>query len=429
MMNLCESSQHFYRTSSSNKLMTRNYPRYVAMRVSNTDDLMYEMANPNCKALFNALPRSEPSLSQSSIPATVSQFRVRQRFRTLASPSELRSLDIALKRTKSLNTPIRVTKETDCVKRNDLTKVQDDLTCKSFKEDFDHSSIVSSQQKQNTNVKLRQKDQKKALLLRSVSSSRLSPKVESRPKLVNRLSCPDNLIPPKSRITLSFDILESNGELSKGTKSQTQLHGLSKNDNNGKNVIVNDESRQGTTSSILFGDRQSLGVPVRVKKSVKFTNSMELTKRNSQRLVTRFEIELAITDDNRDRFMDYVNSKSVNLNAQDYYGKTLLHTAASVGNCFCARILVDKGAQVDVQDQAGFTPLHCAVVANHVSCAAALIAAGSDVLRTTRTYHTALTLAHEVEMILLIGRTLLLSQPPTNIRSITNESSLRETNL
>jgi ankyrin repeat protein len=171
-------------------------------------------------------------------------------------------------------------------------------------------------------------------------------------------------------------------------------------------------------------------VTTRLKNSFKFRHSSEITKRDSRILVTRFELELAITKDIRHKLVSFINSKSINLNARDYYGKTLLHTACSVGNYQCAQILINAGAKVGIQDQAGFTPLHCAVVANHVPCAAVMIAAGADVMTSTRTMHTALTLAHEEEMILLVGRSLLLRG--TQRKTVKDDNkcfSLRETKL
>ena len=162
------------------------------------------------------------------------------------------------------------------------------------------------------------------------------------------------------------------------------------------------------------------------------SQTTETKSRNSRILVTRFELELAINKDDSRKLLSTIQCKTVDLNEKDFFGKTLLHTASSVGNLRCGQILINNGADVNLQDHAGFTPLHCAVVSNHVPCAALLISSGADLMARTRTMHTALTLAHEDEMILLIGRSLLLREtlPCKHVVKDSHRSVfLRETNL
>ena len=151
-------------------------------------------------------------------------------------------------------------------------------------------------------------------------------------------------------------------------------------------------------------------------------------------MATRHELELAISKDDRSELQAVIRSKTFDLNHKDYYGKTLLHSASSVGNYRCAQILINAGADVDIQDRAGFAPLHCAVMSNHVPCAAVLLSAGANLVAQTKTMHTPLTLACQDEMILLIGRSLLLRGNTTEQRKHVSEDkllaySLRETYL
>jgi hypothetical protein len=325
---------------------------------------------------------------------TISADQLRRRCLTI-SEQELKETEQKLKHAKSFCS-LKSTTEQRAQKKY------------SFKRLFDKKKPCpvpaiqeSSGQDSGLLVNTSKKIKPKPLRLRSLSSSCLSLAGKTRPKLINRLSCPDNLIPTDKNTTPNQDQTVSSRGTKPGDKTPTG------------------ESYTCTKTA-----------NARLRDSFKLRHSRELTKRDSQILVTRFEVELAITKNDRNKLVSFINSKSVNLNAKDYYGKTLLHTACSVGNYQCAQILINAGGKIDIQDQAGFTPLHCAVVANHVPCAAVMIAAGADVMTSTRTMHTALTLAHEEEMILLVGRSLLLRNTQKKAPKDDNTRfSLRETKL
>ena len=314
------------------------------------------------------------------------------------SEHELKESEQTLEHAKSLST-LKSTKDAQEQKKYSLKKLFDKKrpACGvPTQEPSEHDSP--------THVNTSKKINPKPLRLRSLSSSCLSLSGKSRPKLINRLSCPDNLVPADKNTTPN-------------PNQTVSLRGSKPVD------------KTPTGESYAYAAKTA-NVIARLKDSFKLRRSRELTKRDSQILVTRFEVELAITKDDRNKLLSFINSKSINLNAKDYYGKTLLHTACSVGNYQCAQILINAGGKINIQDQAGFTPLHCAVVANHVPCAAVMIAAGADVMTSTRTMHTALTLANEEEMILLVGRSLLLRG--TQKKAATDENkgfSLRETKL
>lgn len=166
-------------------------------------------------------------------------------------------------------------------------------------------------------------------------------------------------------------------------------------------------------------------------KEIQFENR---TKRaDSKTTAARRELELAIDKDDRNELRSVIRSKTFDLNHKDYYGKTLLHTASIVGNYRCAQILINAGADVDIPDRAGFAPLHCAVMSNNVPCAAVLISAGANLAAQTTTMYTPLTLACQDEMILLIGRSLLLRENASPRKPILEDKlraySLRETYL
>ena len=69
--------------------------------------------------------------------------------------------------------------------------------------------------------------------------------------------------------------------------------------------------------------------------------------------------------------------KTRNVDAQDKYGLTALHRAASAGSdVVCVRALLAAGASTDVIDKEGNTPLHLANECGHDPLAALLLAEG-----------------------------------------------------
>ena len=398
-MNLCGGnpgdSRHAFRSYSTSSIDTTSHRRSVTTRVSATDHYGQEQTYLKSETDVNCPVRNHEKSSRPSLERTTSVFQLRRRCQTI-SEHELKS-EPMLKHAKSFS----------ALK---FTRGQQEQKKYSFKKLFERKKPRSTptqersehENEDNTSKKIKSKP------FRSLSSSCLSLAAKSQPKLINRLSCPDNLISSEN-IPGSAEPKQDHRVSLRGTKPVDQT---------------------ATGESYASAKTANTIATARLKDSFTFRNSREITKRDSRLLVARFELELAISKDDRNKLLSFINSKSVNLNAKDYYGKTLLHTACSVGNYQCAQILINAGANVDIQDQAGFTPLHCAVVANHVPCAAVVIAAGADVMTSTRTMHTALTLAHEEEMILLVGRSLLLRGTQKKTAKDENKCfSLRETKL
>ena len=400
IMNVCRDypgSRPIFRSYSTNNIDTISYRRPVPLRVSDTD--YFEQEQIHSKSKMNAKPvaRNQESSRHPSIKRTTSAFQLRRRCLTI-SEHEVKESEQTLQHAKSFSA-LKSTRDQQEQKKYSLKKL--------FDKKRPACSVPTQEPSEHdnpTHVNASKKIKPKPLRLRSLSSSCLSMSGKSWPKLINRLSCPDNLIPDDKSTSPNPDQTVS----LRGTKPVNKT----------------------PTGETYAYATKAANVTERLKDSFKFRPSRELTKRDSQILVTRFEVELAITKDDRNKLLSFINSKSINLNAKDYYGKTLLHTACSVGNYQCAQILINAGGKIDIQDQAGFTPLHCAVVANHVPCAAVMIAAGADMMTSTRTMHTALTLAHEEEMILLVGRTLLLRGTQKKAAKDENKRfSLRETKL
>ena len=375
MINLCGSyagSKQIFRSYSTSNLDPKNYGVPIPITCVSAAH-SFERRQPDLHGELDVKshgPNEVSSHPSFSAPDSVLQQRIRSR---TISGHEIKS-----ERTIESLSASKSTKEQQELKRYAFRKLFEKKK-PALVPTHNCSEPEISGSQSNVNKKIKSKP----LLFRSISSSCLLLAAKSRPKLISRSSCPNKLIPSEH----SSKLANQNNSIS--------WHGKKPADK--KPTGENDAACTKIPS-----------VTARLKDRLKFRRSEEITKRDSWILVNRFELELAITKDDRKKLVSFINSKSMDLNAIDYYGKTLLHTACSVGNYHCANILINAGARVDIQDQAGFTPLHCAVVGNHVPCAAVLIAAGADLMSSTRTMHTALTLAHEEEMILLIGRSLLL---------------------
>ncbi|XP_028409092.1 ankyrin repeat domain-containing protein 1-like [Dendronephthya gigantea] len=383
-------SRQVFRSYSTNNLNTKSYRWSVPLRVSATDD--FEQEEQILVRNTDILRGKGPLLLDS--PSVRENSELLARGRSYSGPG--RDVEQTVKHTKSFSVS-KVAGEQQEHRKYSFKKLFEKKKANTVSI-VEHSDVeIPSQAHLNKKIK------SKPLLLRSLSSSCLSLATKSRPKLLSRISCPDNLV-------------RSNGNVQSSKPNQNDRESVPE-------TKPEDRMPTGVKS-------RSSNVSSRLKDSFKLfsRNSKEISKRDSRTLLTRFEIELAITKNDRSKLMTSVAAKDFDINAQDYYGKTYLHTACSVGNYHCAQILLNAGAKVDMQDLAGFTPLHCAVVANHVPCAAVLIAAGADVMSSTRTMHTAMTLAHEDEMILLIGRCLLLRGTQCQILKDDN-FSLRETKL
>lgn len=94
----------------------------------------------------------------------------------------------------------------------------------------------------------------------------------------------------------------------------------------------------------------------------------------------------------------------INFNKKLSNGLTLLHLS-SIQGCFrVVQYILKHGGRVDEPDDQGWTALHYAALHGNVPCALALLRGGADINWRTWDYHTAMELASEDEMILLLGR-------------------------
>lgn len=85
---------------------------------------------------------------------------------------------------------------------------------------------------------------------------------------------------------------------------------------------------------------------------------------------------------------------SVNVNAKDKHGFTLLHLAAHKGHLDTMQLLLDLGATIDEQSNNNQeTPLHVATYAGHANCVQELVDRGAELDLYTRRQTTALQIA------------------------------------
>ncbi|MBU0717999.1 MAG: ankyrin repeat domain-containing protein [Planctomycetes bacterium] len=68
-----------------------------------------------------------------------------------------------------------------------------------------------------------------------------------------------------------------------------------------------------------------------------------------------------------------------NINARDENGRTMLHSAASMGRLDVVEFLLDRGADVSVSDLSLETPLHAAARGGHVGVVQTLLSRGAEV--------------------------------------------------
>ncbi|XP_020903401.1 ankyrin repeat, PH and SEC7 domain containing protein secG [Exaiptasia diaphana] len=115
----------------------------------------------------------------------------------------------------------------------------------------------------------------------------------------------------------------------------------------------------------------------------------------------------AIQRDDLTELCDVLNKHTdVNLDKPNAFGITPLHRAAMDGAYRCMNLLLARNVNVKVRDIYGWTPLHDAVFHGHIRCAAALITAGSNVEAETNDFTKPIEMAHEDEMLLLVGRAM-----------------------
>ena len=73
-----------------------------------------------------------------------------------------------------------------------------------------------------------------------------------------------------------------------------------------------------------------------------------------------------------------IQSRKVDVEAQDSKGRTLLHAAAGSGNTAAVQALLSRSADPNARNKHGSTPLHIAVSNGHHELAKILVAAGAD---------------------------------------------------
>ena len=105
-----------------------------------------------------------------------------------------------------------------------------------------------------------------------------------------------------------------------------------------------------------------------------------------------------------------IKSRKIDINIPSPNGVYPLHRAAIEGSYECLQLLIDQGAKVDIVDKYGWTPLHDAVFHGHVDCVLALVRAGANLYAETNRFHSVLELAEGDEMLLVVGRTLVLKE-------------------
>lgn len=119
-------------------------------------------------------------------------------------------------------------------------------------------------------------------------------------------------------------------------------------------------------------------------------------------------LDIAIVNDEFVEACHLIKSTKLDINRPGSNGLTPLHRAVIEGSYDCLQLLVDQGAEVNIRDEHGWTPLHDAVYHENVSCVAALLKAGANVTLLTDDMYSVLELANSENMLLVIGRALIL---------------------
>lgn len=111
---------------------------------------------------------------------------------------------------------------------------------------------------------------------------------------------------------------------------------------------------------------------------------------------------------NRDlpEFEEVCQHWEMNFNKKLSNGLALIHLASISGSLRILQVILKFGGKVDEPDNLGWTAFHYAVLHDHVPCALALLQAGADIGARTADYRTAIELATEDEMLLLLGRAM-----------------------
>ncbi|KAG0201954.1 hypothetical protein BGX33_009996 [Mortierella sp. NVP41] len=105
-------------------------------------------------------------------------------------------------------------------------------------------------------------------------------------------------------------------------------------------------------------------------------------------------IWLAASDGDLAAVKTFINEKGVSINAQDEFGYSALHAAASYGHKDLITYLLENGADVNIQDPEGDSPLF---VCETVDIAEMLVKAGADAKHINENEMTAAENAEEEE--------------------------------
>ena len=127
-----------------------------------------------------------------------------------------------------------------------------------------------------------------------------------------------------------------------------------------------------------------------------------------------FESEVVLDDSIRyDDFVEachLIKSQKIDINKPSLNGIYPLHRAATEGSYECLQLLIDQGAEVNITDHQGWTPLHDAVFHGHINCVLALVRAGANLYAETNKFYNVLELAEGEEMLLVVGRMIVLKE-------------------
>ncbi|KAF9134787.1 hypothetical protein BGW39_005874 [Mortierella sp. 14UC] len=105
-------------------------------------------------------------------------------------------------------------------------------------------------------------------------------------------------------------------------------------------------------------------------------------------------IWLAASDGDLAAVKTFINEKGVSINAQDEFGYSALHAAASYGHKELITYLLENGADINIQDPEGDSPLF---VCETVDIAEMLVKAGADAKHVNENEMTAAENAEEEE--------------------------------
>ncbi|GJJ70108.1 uncharacterized protein EMPS_02457 [Entomortierella parvispora] len=105
-------------------------------------------------------------------------------------------------------------------------------------------------------------------------------------------------------------------------------------------------------------------------------------------------IWLAASDGDLEAVKKFIEEKGVSVDAQDEFGYSALHAAASYGHKDLIQYLLEKGADVNIQDPEGDSPLF---VCETVDIAEMLVKAGADAKHVNENEMTAAENAEEEE--------------------------------